>query len=425
MQITNVHAAFEREPLVHPYGFKGGHLSELWQPVALLDGTDGRQALGLGTQSVLWSDPAVFAAHTESGGNVLMFAVLEFGLQLSRQTAWQHPSELLSAVLPQAYDYARRVTGRPDLRKTFVLNALVPLDNAAWMLHAGEGSSFEAVVPPECREALSHRHDSVASIPSAGYGTTVEELQALAEAGHFVIKVKLGHPGSVEDMLARDMERMTEVHDVFRDRETEQTASGRIPYYFDINGRYADLDTLRRLLDHAAGIGALERTLVVEEPFPEDFEADVSGLGVRLAADESAHTDADARKLMDMGYGAIALKPVAKTASMTFKIAAEAHERGVPCFCADLTVNPILVDWNKSFAARLAPLPGLEVGLLETNGHQYYRNWAAMAAHHPCAGASWTEARDGLFRLDEAFYEHSGGIFDMPIHYLDLVRPPA
>ena len=118
-------------------------------------------------------------------------------------------------------------------------------------------------------------------------------------------------------------------------------------------------------------------------------------LGVRVAADESAHTDADAARRIDLGYGAIALKPIAKTLSMTLRIARLAHERGVPCFCADLTVNPILVDWNKVFAARLAPLPGLQMGLVETNGHQNYRNWEAMRRHHPGFGAEWTLPEQG------------------------------
>jgi len=29
----------------------------------------------------------------------------------------------------------------------------------------------------------------------------------------------------------------------------------------------------------------------------------------------------------------------------------------------------------------------------------------------PCAGAGWLEARDGLFRPDDDFYEQSGGMF--------------
>lgn len=47
----------------------------------------------------------------------------------------------------------------------------------------------------------------------------------------------------------------------------------------------------------------------------------------------------------------------------------------VPCFCADLTAPPILIDWNKCVAARLAPFPDMDISLQETNGHQYFINW--------------------------------------------------
>jgi hypothetical protein len=97
--------------------------------------------------------------------------------------------------------------------------------------------------------------------------------------------------------------------------------------------------------------------------------------------------------------------------SMSLKILKIAHEKGIPCFCADLTVNPILVDWNKNVAARLSVLPGMKIGVLESNGHQNYRNWEQMKKHHPMYGASWIEPKDGIFNLDQSFYKDSGGIF--------------
>ena len=103
-------------------------------------------------------------------------------------------------------------------------------------------------------------------------------------------------------------------------------------------------------------------------------------------------------------------------------IARVAHEHGVPCFCADLTVNPILVDWNKNVAARLAPFPGIGMGLLETNGHQNYANWEIMTGYHPCAGVSWTKTSGGVFHLNDDFYSKSGGIFLPSNHYEGLFR---
>jgi L-alanine-DL-glutamate epimerase-like enolase superfamily enzyme len=137
----------------------------------------------------------------------------------------------------------------------------------------------------------------------------------------------------------------------------------------------------------------------------------VEDLGIRIAADESAHTDEDAQIRIEMGYQAIALKAIAKTLSMTLKIADVAHKNNVPCFCADLTVNPILVEWNKNVAARLSPFPDLGLGLLETNGHQNYLNWEKMISHHPYPDASWRKTEKGIFALDDDYYRKSGGIF--------------
>jgi hypothetical protein len=118
--------------------------------------------------------------------------------------------------------------------------------------------------------------------------------------------------------------------------------------------------------------------------------------------------------------GSIALKAIAKTLSMTLKVNKVAHDNNVPCFCADLTVNPILVDWNKNVAARLAPLPGLDVGLVETNGHQNYSNWKTRQSYHPNNGAEWTKTKRGVFELDDDYYEKSGGILGPSKHYEEL-----
>ena len=424
-RVVRTDSTFEREPLLRPFGFKGGYMTEIWQAVVRVESASGRSRIGLGTQNVLWSDAAVFASRSEAAGNAAMYAVTEKALALAREAGpVGTPLELLDRVLEPAHAYACAVTGRPDLRKTFTLNALVPVDNAAWLLHADENgiSGFDAMVPAEFHPALTSRHRLVAAIPLMAYAVPVPEIRAAAEQGFFFMKVKIGQPGTQEEMLERDKARLSEIHAAIGALGTPHTKDGRLPYYFDANGRYESKDTLRRLLDHARKIGAFDQIAVVEEPFPEEVEARVDDLGVRVAADESAHTDADAARRIDLGYGAIALKPIAKTLSMSLRIARLAHERGVPCFCADLTVNPILVDWNKVFAARLAPLPGLQMGLVETNGHQNYRNWEAMRRYHPCFGAPWTLPEKGVFRLDADFHARSGGLFERSSHYEAMFR---
>ena len=232
------------------------------------------------------------------------------------------------------------------------------------------------------------------------------------------MKIKLGHPGTQREMIEKDKAKLTDIHRAIGQGQTSYTEDGKIPYYFDMNGRYEQKDTLLELLDHAHSIGAFDQIVVVEEPFPEEYEAHVDDVGVRVVADESAHTDEDVLTRIEMGYQGIALKPIAKTLSMTLKMAKVAHENNVPCLCADLTVNPILVDWNKNVAARLAPWPGFEdVGLMENNGHQNYRDWSEMLRYHPYRDASWVTAQDGVFALGETFYQKSGGIYSLSEHY--------
>jgi L-alanine-DL-glutamate epimerase-like enolase superfamily enzyme len=234
------------------------------------------------------------------------------------------------------------------------------------------------------------------------------------------MKIKIGQPGTQEEMLEKDKARLTEIHNAIGQYRTGHTNNGKLPYYFDANGRYEKKETLMKLIDHTKKIGAFEQIAIIEEPFPEELKIDVSDIPVRLAADESAHTDADAKERIEMGYQAIALKAIAKTLSMTLKIADVAKRNNVPCFCADLTVNPILVDWNKNVAARLDPFPGLGTGLLETNGHQNYKNWKTMESYHPCSGAPWRKTVNGLFHLDSDFYEKSGGILSDSKHYTGM-----
>ena len=419
LQIRSADLNFEREPLVKPFGFKGGYLSEIWQSVVRLENMNGNTGIGLGTQSVLWSDAGVFSRHTESGGNALMLAMTEFALGYLKGKSFADPITQLEELLPVVEDYGKFITQTPDLRTTFALNALVAVDFAAWILYARSRNikSFDELIPEAYKSPLSHRNDQVASIPIVSYNTPIADIVAMVEAEYFVLKVKLGAPGSQKEMLLQDKERISMLHELLSRYETPFTVDGNIPYYLDANGRYEDKKTLEAFLDHADSIGAMDRIAILEEPFPEPYEADVSDLGVRLAADESAHTDRDALHRIEMGYSAIALKPIAKTLSMTLKIAQCAHERGIPCFCADLTVNPILVEWNKSVAGRLAPFPGIGLPLLETNGHQNYKYWDRMKTYLVHPDAPWVEASEGVFHLDDTFYDQSAGILDESSHY--------
>jgi hypothetical protein len=60
------------------------------------------------------------------------------------------------------------------------------------------------------------------------------------------------------------------------------------------------------------------------------------------------------------------------------------------------------------------------MGLLESNGHQNYRNWPTMLQYHPCCNAGWTKTKRGVFELDRDFYDKSGGLFLASAHYREM-----
>ena len=420
--ITDTNSNFEREPLIRPFGFKGGYMSEIWQTAAWMKSDSGTKKVGLCTQNVLWSDAKVFGNFSESGGNSIMYAMTEYALKIIKGRSFKSPVDLLDEILDDVYAYGQKITDNPNLRKTFALNALVGIDNAAWMLFATENgiTSFDDMIPEEYRPALSHHHKTVASIPLMAYSIPISEIKQAADDGYFFMKIKIGQPGTQEEMLEKDKARLSEIHKAIGHYKTGHSKDGKLPYYFDANGRYEKKETLLKLIDHAKKIGAFDQIAIIEEPFPEHAEIDVTDIPLRLASDESAHTDHDALIRIQMGYKAIALKAIAKTLSMTMKIANVAKQNGVPCFCADLTVNPILIDWNKNVAARLDPFPGLGTGLLETNGHQNYKNWDEMEAYHPFAKAEWRKTKGGVFELDDDYYSKSGGVLTDSNHYTNM-----
>ena len=132
ISIAHVNSNFEREPLVRPFGFKGGYMSEIWQTISLLKSEAGNSGLGLDTQNVLWSDAKVFAGNSEAAGNALMYAITERAMQMVKGMKFTTPIELQEAILEDVYSYAQKVTSNSDLRMTFALNALVGLDKTTY-----------------------------------------------------------------------------------------------------------------------------------------------------------------------------------------------------------------------------------------------------------------------------------------------------
>ena len=427
MLITKALTNFEIEPLSQPFGFKGGALNSLWQCPVYLETESGRSAVGLGSQNTLWSDATLFASSSPAASASMMYLIGEYAAKLLCGRRVVHPRSTLFEILPSVTDFARKITGLSDLRTTFVLNALVGVDHALWKLYEAEqgGKGLDYVLPEGCCKSLGDRHDKLAVIPLISYGVSLTEVRELVENGFFFLKIKMGSDpekdGDLAKMLEWDKKRLSEVHEVVKDFSSPYTDSGRIVYYLDANGRYDSRDRLMRLLEHADKIGVLERTIVVEEPFPEEYKVRVDDLNTIVAADESAHSAEDVEERISLGYRAIALKPIAKTISVTLDMIETADKYDIPCFCADLTVGPLLLEINKSFAARLKALPGLKIPALESNGWQNYKNWSKLEGYNPVNNRAWSKLRDGIYSLDESFYTESGGMFmDYP-HYRNLI----
>ena len=426
-KIIKAMANFEKAPLTHPFGFKGGAVNDLWQTCCYIETDDGHSADGLGCQNTLWSDKDVFLSVSPASSSAIMYLITEFACKKLVGMEFINPEKAIDAILNDCIEYANKVANM-KVRTTWVLNALVAVDHALWKLYAqiNGNNKMDEIMPEYAKPFMKNRYDRISVIPLISYGVTLDEIKQLVNDGFFFLKIKIGSDpdkdGNLDKMLAWDKNRIKQVHDAVKDIKTPYTESGHIAYYLDANGRYDSIDRLKELLDYAQEIGVLERTIIVEEPFPENYKVDVSSLNARIAADESAHSPDDVIERISLGYSAIALKPIAKTMSVTYKMIAEAGKRGIPCFCADLTVGPLMVEVNKSFASRLSLLPGLKLPVVESNGWQNYREWELLKTYNPTNNKPYTVFEHGGYDLNDEFYDTSAGMYERYDHYYDLAK---
>ena len=114
-------------------------LTGVRQTVAALKG-EGGIGIGLGVQSVLWSDSAVFLKYGEAKSNELMFSVTKYALSLTAGENFYSAEQIFEFVFDRSYSYACQICGM-QVSRTFVLNALVPVDTAAHSLFVRLGGS--------------------------------------------------------------------------------------------------------------------------------------------------------------------------------------------------------------------------------------------------------------------------------------------
>lgn len=418
IRIRRTDLEFVREPLRAPFGFKGRSLTELWQTVAKLE-SESYTAVAPCVESVLWSDGRVFGENPPAVSSAMMMLVTNRALKMLEGESFTTPPEVIDGLVPELKRYAEQVCGQP-VATTFVLNALVGVDLALWTLYARENgvTSFDGLIPPSAKEALSCRHEALAQIPLLSYAVPEEEIRSVLDSGISLLKIKIGKavPGvstpeeDMAEMLKWDIARLRQIHEIASQYETPHTKSGRILYYLDANGRYDSLPRVEALLDAADQMGALDRIALLEEPFAPENDAFVGNLPVCVNADESAHSLEDVRERLALGYKAVALKPIAKTVSVSFRMAEAIHAAGGQCLCADLTVNPLLAEWNKQFAARVPALSGMKVGCVEINGDQNYTNWKGLQSLLP-DGLRPSPLQNGVFPLDGNFYAQGQCLF--------------
>lgn len=418
IRIKSTDIRFVREPLLAPFGFKGKYLTELWQTVVYIE-SDNFSASCPGTISVLWSDANVFAEHSPEESSALMRDVTARALEMIRGESFVYPNELIKSILHDLKKYADGICGR-SVAETFVLNSLVGLDYALWSVFALENNinDFDLIIPAHAKEALSYRHERLAHIPLVSYAVDENGLRSLLDSGTGLLKIKIGkscgeglaRDEDMRSMLEWDKARLSEIHGIASKYSTPLSKDGKIRYYLDANGRYDSLARLEALLDHAQKIGALESIELIEEPFAPENEVYVGNLPVTVNADESAHSLADVEKRLELGYKAVALKPIAKTMSVSFDMAAAIHKAGGQCLCADLTVVPLLAEWNKQFAARIGALNGMNCGCIEINGNQNYKNWDALCKMLP-DGLEYRPESKGCFELNERSYSDGAKLF--------------
>lgn len=164
-----------------------------------------------------------------------MYALTYRALHLAKEVPFTNPVELIDIILKEVYGAGKQLTGNPKLNTIFALNALIGVNNAAWLLYAAQNGfqNFDQMIPAAYKPALAHRHSKVAVIYLAAYALPIEEIKRVVEQGYFVIKIKIGQPGTQSEMLKKDKARLTEVHGAIKIRPKWRN-SEPIPHYAEL-----------------------------------------------------------------------------------------------------------------------------------------------------------------------------------------------
>ncbi|MFQ9681522.1 MAG: hypothetical protein ACLRZH_16775 [Ruthenibacterium lactatiformans] len=277
------------------------------------------------------------------------------------------------------------------------------MDFALWQLwNAKRGNgTFDALCASFCPE-LTNREKELGSIPLITYHTPEDELHALLEDGAFLLKVKIGSDpeknGDPEAMLAWDIGRLRTVHTAAAGFTTPYTECGRPVYYLGQRplsgqGISAALSGCCGQDGRAGAHRAAGGAVCGDRPEP------VHGLPVRVAGDECPQRTG--RCLPDPGIRLFGhrLQTHCKNAVRHAGDGARGAEKRRGVLLRGPDGAACALDWNMSLAARLPRVPGLRVGVVESNGPQNYTDWRrldAMCAAPEPPGAHRRTACTGL-----------------------------
>jgi len=456
-KIEKTGSAFTKEQGV--LGFAGGKMTSFSQKAVALQDDQGNVGAAIGTFNPLWCDGNSYRKlqnrygpeRGEDLANWCMSQTTDFALQMALGLN-SSPMQMLDEILTDAHDHHQRIMHESGLPLTSTLNALVPFDIANYVLDAMRSghANFYEMIPDEYKQWFSHTVDRVAVIPLVSYGIEKEGIEALINDGYRIFKTKMGSYdnryefGSEEDMremVRKDCEKASLVYDLIKNLKTDLTENGEVPMYLDFNGRLGAGDKAVQRLDEyirfAKQKGFFERVIVWEEPFADmkrvskDVYSELRKAGVRVVADECAHTAKDVKDLLELGVRGFALKPAAKTYSETIRMinvieeynGTAAGDEQAYYFCADLTVVPWLVDANLQFTARSAPWPGLTKGvrMLESNWKQHYPDsYSVMQRYTPSLAVM--QEKNGVFTLDEQWYQGGGSLLHAHGPLVDMAK---
>ena len=70
------------------------------------------------------------------------------------------------------------------------------------------------------------------------YNIPINEISEAVDQGYFFMKIKIGQPGTHKEMLEKDKARLSAIHKAIGNVRTKYSKNGKLPYYFDANGRY-------------------------------------------------------------------------------------------------------------------------------------------------------------------------------------------